>query len=303
MSREVILLNNHKKVIDISGMDSVAFFGNEYHFLPSRIQTFDISSDDYGGVVCFQGNPLGVIGVPSSVTGDDSIRVISLFNMDYDHPETGTESSRVTMRNSDASFIAYKTEFTGPYWDNNNSGPTTYNPPFIDGWHDHNVQIQLSDSSGQAGSWRTSNTIPHADVQNRGYSPASLCCWRYNPISEVLDMQGYWYLPSMHELIEEGVHLDKIDAGALTVKNTYNVGIGRIPYDTSNYADPYSYWASRFIGSQTSWGGNSSKYDVKFKYNRSQYYATAADPGQAQAWCKLIKNGSKWILDPAYHIN
>jgi len=83
--------------------------------------------------------------------------------MDYDHPETGTESSRVTMRNSDGSFLSHKSEFTGPYWDNSNYR-TDYTPPFVDGWHDHNVQIQLSDSSGQAGSWRTSSTLPHADV-------------------------------------------------------------------------------------------------------------------------------------------
>jgi len=139
MSREVILLNNHKKVIDISDMSSVAFFGNDYHFFPSRSPEFDISSDDYGGIVKYKGKPLGVIGVPSSVTGDDSIRVISLFNMDCDHPETGTESSRVVMRNSDGSFMSHTSEFTGPYWNSNNSGPTTYNPPFIDGWHDHNV--------------------------------------------------------------------------------------------------------------------------------------------------------------------
>ena len=90
MSREVILLNNHKKVIDISDMGSIAFLGNDYHFFSSRIPTFDISSDDYGGIVTFKGKPFGVIGVPSSVTGDDSIRIMSVALMSGLNPKNGS---------------------------------------------------------------------------------------------------------------------------------------------------------------------------------------------------------------------
>jgi hypothetical protein len=87
----------------------------------------------------------------------------------------------------------------------------------------------------------------------------------------------------MHELIEEANHLTDINAGANIVKNTYNVGIGRIPYDdSSTYNNNKSYWESTFIGKQSGGvGGNSGKYNIKFKRNRSRYFATSQDSGIA----------------------
>lgn len=302
MSRPVIIRNGSKSIQNISDKsDKLIELGNQYHiyFNSLDIPCFDISIDDYGGVVTIKNKPIGVIGVPSSVTGDNSIRVISLFNMDYNNPDSGTSSTDLTMRHPDEYFLNYKSLFTGPRISNNNK-VTSYTGTFVDGWHDHNVTIQLSDNNTPG--WRTSYTIANSELRNRKNSPAALCTWRYNPAPSVLNMQGYWYMPSMHELIEEGAHLSQIDAGALIIKNTYNIGIGRIPCDTTAYTNPKSYWSSTYLGDQVSYGGNAAKYDVKFQYSRSQYYGSAQDPGMVQAWCKLIKENGKWILDPTYHI-
>jgi len=207
-----------------------AFLGDDNFIFKKISSSFDISVDDYGGVVIYKDNPIGVIGVPSSVTGDGSIRIISIFNMDPNLPEVGTTSDD-TFKCPDESFLNYNALFTGPYVDNNNS-LNSYNPPFVDGWHDHSVLIQLSDNSGLAGDWRTAAAVPNSSARNRGYAPAALCAWRYNPISSVLDMQGYWYLPSLHELIEEGLHLSAIDAGMATIKTEYDIGLGRVPYSS-----------------------------------------------------------------------
>lgn len=310
MSRPVIIRNGNKSVLNVKDKSKkYIFFGNLYHqyFSSLNILTFDISVNDYGGIVLYENNPIGVIGVPSSVTGDESIRIISIFNMTLDTPETGTSSTEYKMKNPDGSFLSHISEFTGPFWDNNNKGPTTYNPPFIDGWHDYNVLINLSDTylKTKGIDWRTYtlSSLPNLTSNARGYSPAALAIWRYNPISYILDMSGYWYMPSMHELIEEGVNLSKIDAGFAQIKNTYNIGTGQVPCFRGVEYSPNSYYASRFIGTQSGYGGNSSKYNVYHKYNRSQYYATAADNGMAQAWCKLIKENGNWILDPNYHID
>lgn len=78
----------------------------------------------------------------------------------------------------------------------------------------------------------------------------------------------------------------------------YDYGPGIIPYRTATYD---GFMTSDYDNS--SWyGGRVGKYSINTGNIRPSY-DSVQDTNTVQAWCKLIKDNGKWILDPAYHID
>lgn len=95
MSRPVIIKNGLKTVINVKDKDEKAMhFGHNYHlvFNDLKVYSFDVSDDSPGGIVTHKGNPFGIVGIPSSVTGDQSIRILSIHNMSIKTPDDGSDS-------------------------------------------------------------------------------------------------------------------------------------------------------------------------------------------------------------------
>ena len=51
------------------------------------------------------------------------------------------------------------------------------------------------------------------------------------------------------------------------------------------------------------YGGRVGKYSIYNNAANWTNYSSAQDTNTIQAWCKLIKEKGKWILDPTYHID
>ena len=155
------MLNNHKKVIDISGMGSAAMFGDDYHFLPSRIPTFDLTSESIGGIVTYKNKPFGVVGVDASITGDGSIRIMSINNMSIKYLKTGTSS--LTFNDTYGNLMNCCTHYndfssTNPPLNtySNMSVPSTINSSnFEDGWARHKIWLDITDTNATMPNWRT----------------------------------------------------------------------------------------------------------------------------------------------------
>ena len=95
MSRPVIIRNGSNPVINVKDKsEKLIRLGSQYHIYMKNldIPTFDLSSESIGGIVTYKDKPFGIVGVDSTITGDNSIRVISLANMSGLHPKTGSTS-------------------------------------------------------------------------------------------------------------------------------------------------------------------------------------------------------------------
>lgn len=309
MSRPVLIFNGSNKVKDFSGMGSCARIGNSYHFTPDRVHTFNLTSEDIGGIVTYKGNPFGVVGVPASITGDGSIRIMSIAlmaikNLKYGDTSGNPNSTIGSLMNCCTRYDNYGS--TNPplnsYISNYKlSLPTTINSSnFVDGWARHKIWIQITDEKNTLPNWRTISELTKLSAsasQNRGYSDSNICCWRYSPIDE-LDTTGYWYTPSGLELKVEANNKSIINQSFSTIKTLYDIGIGRIPY-IENGSDGFM---TGDYGYSTWYGGAVGKYSI---YNNSSTsnFASVQDGNTVQAWCKLIKDKGHWILDPTYHID
>lgn len=132
-----------------------------------------------------------------------------------------------------------------------------------------------------------------------------MVCWRYNPVKEVLDTQGYWYWPGFYELVYEAKNATAIDNALAYIKTTYNKGIGGLMKNSSlNSTGNEGYFSSAYKYNEfESYGGRVGKYHVGYDRNFTQWGSCPPDAGMVQAWCKLMKVNRKWVLDPAYHID
>lgn len=302
-----ILKGSNYKVKKISPEYKETYFGSSYHFInKDDFPIFTVSSETYGGIVKYKNNPIGVVTIPASITNDDSIRIVSIYNMSYTSPDTGTLNTE-TMKCPCGKFANYQSRFVNRF-DATQKTYTASNFPvksYQDGWVDYKVLIELSDSllSASAGTEKQWRTTSQLNNNTNVYATAALAAWRYNPISSILNMQGYWYIPSWFELFHEYLNQSAINQGFSQIKTDYDIGLGRIPYYTGNDRTQYSYWGSTYKNYQSTWGGNCCKLNVRTGFNTSTYYGTSSDPGMAQAFLKLIKDKGKWILDPNYHID
>lgn len=163
MSRPILIRNGSSSVKNVKDKsEKLIEFGNQYHicFGSLDIPTFDLTSESIGGIVTYKNNPFGVVGVDSTITGDNSIRVMSIALMSGLHPKTGSMS--LTFSN-DENIVCI-------CFQNNNYAST--NPPlntyeektipstinssnFYDGWARHKIWIDLTDSRAVRPNWRT----------------------------------------------------------------------------------------------------------------------------------------------------
>lgn len=90
-----------------------------------------------------------------------------------------------------------------------------------------NTNILCSLATAQS-DWRTASTITNSD--DKGYSPAACCCWRYNTVGT---NQGDWYLPAMGEL-------GYLEARLKTIQNSMS-NIGGIILTSSSVWTSTSY--------------------------------------------------------------
>jgi hypothetical protein len=254
MTRPVYILNKNKKVQYIGEpADYTTMFGDDYHFV-QKAGSLEISSLSIGGILSYKKIPIGIVAVDQTITKDDSIRVMALRNMDSLHPKVGTTnisnstnnymplmSIGFNCRNDSSLFV-----FTGPYGESYNSNKT-----FIDGWHDHKVLIDASDyymtnynSTWQdARGWRTLSTIPDtfgtaaAGETNRKHSVAAICSWHFDPTNDGYT-QGYWYVPSQHELsiIANNTYKSTINNTFAALNSQYGSSLcsSTIPYNTKS---------------------------------------------------------------------
>lgn len=325
MTRPVYILNKNKKVKDIGAQEKTVFFGSDYHFTAINIPTFDLTSENPGGIVTYKNQLFGVVVVPQSITGDNSIRIMSVPLMSGLHPQTGSYSTtRTTNENNINTGFLYKSglkaypfdqtlynklnQHFDYYYRNYNANCTSSN--FYDGHEEHSVWLQLTDSLGFFPNWRTANEylqtplnqagpdVPanrHGSRQERGYSDGNMCCWRFSPCNG-LDSTGYWYVPSQRELKAESMNASVIINAIATIDSIYNIGFQSIPLGKEGFVS--SEYTST---SNTDWGGLNGKYSVT-KSARVGSDGTV-DPNLVQAFCKLIKVNDKWMLDPSYHID
>jgi hypothetical protein len=126
-----------------------------------------------------------------------------------------------------------------------------------------------------------------------------MCTWRYSPIDE-LDTTGYWYVPGLYELAIEGRNKTTIESSFAQIFSQYNYGPGRIPYRTDSRMDGFM---TSDYNNPNWYGGRVGKYSMYTNSPNWTNYSSAQDGNTVQAWCKLIKEKGKWILDPTYHID
>lgn len=79
-----------------------------------------------------------------------------------------------------------------------------------------NTTALLNLATGQS-DWKTSSTITNSN--DRGYSPAACCCWRFHTDGT---KQGDWYLPAMGELGYIISRLKAINTAILNISTVYN---------------------------------------------------------------------------------
>lgn len=254
--------------------------------------------------------PIGVIAVDNTITKDNSIRVIALRNMDPSNPVTGTLNSELRI-GCGFGMDSSRFVFTGPY--STSSSYTSFNEgvdTFIDGWHDHKVLIDATDYYNNVQNWRTASTLPNrfgtagGNDGFRGYSQAAMSAWRYNPAVDYISTEGYWYLPSLHELIITYQHKSTINNTFANITTNYGstYSIGRIPYPVDNDKD--GYWASTQSHTDRSqYGGQSAKFDIYRGVNKTGSYSSAQDGTIAIAYIKFNVIDNKIQLDENYHIS
>jgi hypothetical protein len=95
MSRPVLIRNGNNSVKNIKDKTSkTVIFGNDYHvYLRSlEIPVFDLSSEQPGGIVTYNNKLFGIVVVPQTITGDNSIRIMAVPVMSGLHPSTGSYS-------------------------------------------------------------------------------------------------------------------------------------------------------------------------------------------------------------------
>lgn len=167
MSRPVIIRNGASGVKNVKDKnEKLLMFGSQYHivFDSMLIASFDVSEDAPGGIVTYKGRPFGVVGVPSSITGDDSIRILSIHNMSIKTPDDGSDSVDYRDTTDVVMFGAtycpprwsVGANFTGTYY----SQSKEYSTPlssiyYCDGFHDHKEWIRINDYYDRLPNWRT----------------------------------------------------------------------------------------------------------------------------------------------------
>ena len=310
---KMLLLKNHKPVIGMAKNNTEytgCYHNGQCFFIKST--PFSASAFTIGNIVYCYNVPFGVIAVDNTITKDNSIRVVALKNMSCSNPDNGTLSNTSTVRMACGFKMNASTyQFTGP------TNQSTFDEgvdTFIDGHHDHAVLLQATDDNNKYPNWRTDSTIPKGTNQsgttggNRGFSDAAMCSWRYNPISSLYSTQGYWYVPSLHELIIAHQHLSAINDAYLSIQNDFgsSYSIGRMPYTTStgNEGKQLAYWASAHTETVNStWGGANAKYNIYSGQSLLGSYSSGGDLGLCIPFIKFNIQHNKLFLDETYHIN
>lgn len=303
--------------------------GENYHFIPSRTPVFSLTSEQPGGIVTYKNKLFGIVAVPSSICGENSVRIISIPVMSIKTPKYG---SKVTTQDPTDNWFnsgfLYRSGLTyygfdstiysqlNNGWTQNSISTTASN--FVDGHTKHKIWVQLSDTNNKLPGWRTVESYTqqptnvagvdigasaHGARQNQGYSLGHMCAWRFSPIDEI-DTTGFWYVPSLYELSYEKANITAINNGFSQANNLYNSGVSQV---MRLRTDQYEGYMSNDYNNnyQGGWGGALTKYSVYNNgyTNRTGYSSATVDYNSVQAWCKLIKENGKWILDPSYHID
>ena len=164
MSRPVIIRNGSNSVINVKDKTGKLIeFGNQYHvyFGSLDIPSFDLTSESIGGIVTYKNKPFGVVGVDSTITGDNSIRVISIALMSGNDPKNGSTDISSFVDNKNLTCICFQ---NGNFASTNpplntyeeKSIPSTINSSnFYDGFLRHKIWIDLTDSRAVRPNWRT----------------------------------------------------------------------------------------------------------------------------------------------------
>lgn len=327
MSRPVLIRNGSNSVKNVKDKsEKLISFGNQYHIYMKSldIPVFDLSSEQPGGIVTYNNKLFGIVVVPQTITGDNSIRIMAVPVMSGLHPSTGSYS-RTNRDNETAictgflyrsglkaySFNQTKYNILNQHYSDqaNKYNVTVTSANFYDGFAAHKMWIQLGDEIGNFQNWRTAVEIletalnqPGPDIaakyhgsrQERGYSEGNMCCWRFSPISDI-DTSGYWYMPSIKELRCEYENRTQINSAFSETNNLYNTGVTSIW--NRNFRTPdYDY------SDNVAWGGSVGLYNP-YTSSKGISLRASVDPNTVQAFCKLIKENGKWILDPTYHID
>lgn len=247
MSRPILIRNGNKPIKNVKDKsEKLIEFGNQYHvyFGSLDIPSFDLTSESIGGIVTYKNKPFGVVGVDSTITGDNSVRVMSIALMSGNDPKNGSTDISSFVENKNLTCICFQ---YGSFASTNpplntyeeKSIPSTINSSnFYDGFLRHKIWIDLTDSRAVRPNWRTDEQIltvsaANSGRVNRGFSEGHMCTWRYSPING-LDTTGYWYVPGLYELAIEGRNKSTINASFEQILSEYNYGPGRIPFRTNS---------------------------------------------------------------------
>ena len=255
MSRPVIIRNGSKTVKNIKDNTSkTVIFGNNYHIYLTSTETpvFTLSSEEPGGLVTYKNKLFGIVVVPQSITGDNSIRIMSAPLMSGLHPTDGSYStSAIGNENMINTGFLYRSGLKAYSYDSNiynilsfhyfdRSPAEVSSSNFYDGFATHQVWLQLTDSINNFPNWRTATEYlqsalnqagpdvaanRHGSRQERGYSEGNMCCWRFSPVPDI-DTTGYWYIPSYRELRCEYLYRNSITTAYKQIYSLYNLGNG-----------------------------------------------------------------------------
>lgn len=173
MSRPVIIRKGRDSVKNVKDKTSkTMMFGNDYHIClrSLEIPAFTLSSEEPGGIVTYNNKLFGIVVVPQSITGDNSVRIMAVPSMSGLHPTEGSYS-RTNSANETSictgflykpnlkaySFNQEKYNILNQHFDDcyNHYNEIATSSNFYDGFDAHKVWIELGDEIGNFQNWRT----------------------------------------------------------------------------------------------------------------------------------------------------
>lgn len=317
MSR-MILVKGKKQVLGMV-KNSVKYSGcycnNNFFGLNQKFdEKLYASGLTIGNIVYYGNDPLGIISVDNTITKDNSIRIVSLKNMCSNNPDNGAlEGDGYYTRDQAYGFVWTVSGYTctGPNQTGNSFAEGT--ATLIDGRHDTTILLQATDAHNTYGNWRTA-TPPLSNpsgnntaAKQKRYSPGACATWRYNPLGSAFNTQGYWYVPSEHELIILYQHLSDINAAYAYINNKYGSTYCQthLPRRSDAGNDgSWGYWGAYHNATYDSgWGGTTVKFDPFKGQNNWRNNSCGAAGYDMVAFLKLNVVDGKLQLDETYHYN